>query len=136
MRHRRRRSHLALPPTAASPRLPACPALQLGGPAAYLLPPASTALPSHCHFLPRRPAQASPSGGRPVRVNVGGTVFWTTSTTLASTTGHYLASLFKDGEEGSMQGTRLLDDDGIPFIDRWAAGDLRGRQQGRGGGAL
>ena len=58
----------------------------------------------------------------PVRVNVGGQVFWTTSTTLTSTTGHYLYNMFKHAAEGGMQGTRLLDADGVPFIDRCAGG--------------
>lgn len=75
---------------------------------------------------PRRPANLLPdSPSRPLQaarnqvicLNVGGQLFHTTSTTLTSTTGHYLSRLFAAGGEGELQGT-LKDDGGCPFIDR------------------
>ena len=77
-------------------------------------------------------APDSPSGScseRPVKLNVGGQLFWTTTTTLSSTTGHVLARIFAaDGSEG-VHGTALLDDDGVPFIDRCAPGVMLQRVQ-------
>ena len=70
------------------------------------------------HRTPHLAPHLLQASNTPVGLNVGGQVFWTTRTTLTSTTGHILHRIFDDGQAGGMQGTTLRDEQGLVFIDR------------------